>query len=269
MSHCSHPAEFSHALDFMASVWTDEPYGKDEAKDSILSNQWAGNLETFWPYCCKASAVMVEIQNRLLERLHEQDRLDLYFLLYQPLFNPLLELSLHGIRVNNELRRERLADCVATCVEMQDEVSAIAGTPSVARVYGANQTIVDTVTLTVAWNNEDIDTASYHDNSTNNSRLTVAVAAYYRVTAHIQITAGSAAFDITIGVNQNGSAVGPTVRTPVIASDITSLVVSEIFLAAATDYFEIKIDQSSGQNMTMTGGNAGSMFSIERINGTT
>jgi hypothetical protein len=44
---------------------------------------------------------------------------------------------------------------------------------------------------------------------------------------------------------------------------------NEVVLAAATDYYEVTISQTSGVNMTVRGGATLSAFSIERLNGTT
>ena len=127
LSHCNHAAQWKHSLEFLASIFTDEPFWKDEAKDSALSNQWAGNVEQFWTYCAKDSAVMYEIMETLWAILEENGRLDFYLQHYAPLFDILLTLSTHGMLVDDATRRRRLMDCQATCIELQDEVSRLAG----------------------------------------------------------------------------------------------------------------------------------------------
>ena len=148
-------------------------------------------------------------------------------------------------------------------------VSAIAGTPDVAVVYSSgNQTITSGVQLTILWNTETLDTGGFHSTSTNTGRFTIVTAAYYRITAQILTIAGANAADVTLQLHKNGSSIR-SISTPVISGDNFGLYMTEIVLAAATDYYEVKIDQSSSVNMTLQGAVAGSIFQIERINGTT
>jgi DNA polymerase I-like protein with 3'-5' exonuclease and polymerase domains len=127
LSHCYHAAQWKHSLDYLASIHTDEPYWKDEAKESAIANQWAGAIEKFWLYNAKDSAVMYEIYQRLWALLEDEGRIPFYEAHYARLFEPLLTLSLHGMAVDDETRRRRLMDCQATCIALQDEVSRLAG----------------------------------------------------------------------------------------------------------------------------------------------
>jgi hypothetical protein len=149
-------------------------------------------------------------------------------------------------------------------------ISQLNGTPQVALVYSdAHLTVTSGVGLVLLWNSETLDTGSFHSTSTNTGRLTVTTAGYYRLAASIRVLAGSGASDITVSIQKNGSAIIRSVETPVIASDNTNLYMNEVVLAAATDYYEVTISQTSGVNMTVRGGATLSAFSIERLNGTT
>lgn len=149
-------------------------------------------------------------------------------------------------------------------------VSAIAGTPDLAVVYASgNLTVTSGVTLTVLWNTETIDTGALHSTSTNTGRFTIVTAAYYRITASILIVIGASSGDASVFLRKNGSVIrGATVRA-VISSETIDLTVSEIVLAAASDYYDVIVDQDTGVNATIIGGVTKSSFQIERINGTT
>lgn len=134
MSHCYNPAEYSHALHFQASTRTDEPYWKDESKQSDEAYQWSGHLEQFWRYNAKDSAVTWELYEIWSNVLHESKQMQFYLERYASLFYPLLDMSLHGIRVDDGIRRRRSADAMATCIELQDEISTLAGRQMYAKV---------------------------------------------------------------------------------------------------------------------------------------
>ena len=61
---------------------------------------------------------------------------------------------------------------------------------------------VSSVASTITWDSEDYDTDAYHDNATDNSRLTAPETGYYYVTASLQF--GTAGFT-NIAIKKNGS----------------------------------------------------------------
>lgn len=149
------------------------------------------------------------------------------------------------------------------------DIAALAGTPVVASVYSSGALTLETgVALNLLWNSEALDTATLHSTSTNTDRFTIITAGYYRLVASIQVQAGSAAGDIALRLRKNGANIR-IVYTPVIASDNTSLYINEVVLAAAADYYDLQMHQTSGQAMNIGYGINGSMFSIEKLNGTT
>lgn len=153
------------------------------------------------------------------------------------------------------------------------DVTALAGTPVLARVYpSGSQSVLTGVTLVTAFNSETIDTATFHDNSTNNSRLTVPTAGYYRIGFHLTLSSGGSGTGqgVRIRILKNGSALLLSQR------EITDATTQEAYsseildLAAASDYYEVDILQSSGDTWTLTGGTGfATIFQIERLNGTT
>jgi len=148
-------------------------------------------------------------------------------------------------------------------------VSAIAGTPQVALAFSSSTlTLVSATPLILLWDSETLDTGSFHSTSTNTGRMTITTAAYYRLVGAIRVTAGANVADVTLRLKKNGTAIR-VLSTPVIALDATTLYMSEVVLAAATDYYELEGEQGSGVDMSVIGGETISAFSIERINGTT
>ncbi|MEE8113333.1 MAG: hypothetical protein V3T23_03155 [Nitrososphaerales archaeon] len=151
-------------------------------------------------------------------------------------------------------------------------IAGLTGTPQVAHVFNSTEPSVLTGTpLILPWNSETLDTGSFHDNSTNNSRLTITDAGYYRIAFTIQVLSGAAAAPIQYNLElfKNGSTLGLTAdEHPDATADITRYR-SVIVLAAAADYYEVRFSQSSGNTWTVRSGTHLSYFEIEKLNGTT
>jgi uracil-DNA glycosylase family 4 len=92
-----------YSLAYMASIWTDEPYWKDHAKDEGTGERygaWKSNWRLFQEYNARDAAVTFEIDERLEAELRNRGRWDWYVEQYADLIKPLLDLSLHGVRFN-------------------------------------------------------------------------------------------------------------------------------------------------------------------------
>lgn len=81
------------------------------------------------------------------------------------------------------------------------------GTFSGAKVYASQTAISGTTDTTIPFANEDFDTGTYHDNSTNNSRLTVPSDGYYEVSAYgeIELLSTSGTW-LDVIISKNGTA---------------------------------------------------------------
>ena len=112
---------------------------------------------------------------------------------------------------------------------------------------------------TLAWNAEDYDVSSYHDNSTNNSRLTVPTTGYYFVTARTCWAATSTAGIRGLVVVKNGGAVGTSIAFNNDGGNkgtsYNVLVLNTIIQLNATDYIEALAFQNSGGSLDMNGDN--------------
>lgn len=83
-------------LDFLCSLYTDEPYYKDEGKQY---DNFFGSAESFWTYNAKDSAVLHEIYEAQRTALTEQGNLETYEWLRR-VMHPLMFMEERGILVD-------------------------------------------------------------------------------------------------------------------------------------------------------------------------
>jgi len=186
-----------------------------------------------------------------------------------------LDTELQNLKISLRERMNQLLDSsTAWETDANDpkllDVLALAGTPEVAVVYDSTNPQVVTTGSTdiILWDTELLDTGGFHSTSTNTGRFTIVEAGYYRLIAHIQLVAGAAAGQLTTQIRKNGTNIRQN-STPSISGDLVVLVTSEIVLAAATDYYDVTLNHTTGVNVNITMSATTSFFSIERINGTT
>lgn len=101
----------------------------------------------------------------------------------------------------------------------------------------------------LSWNIEIYDTNGYHDNSTNNTRLTAPMAGYYRIGGRVEWSANTTNRR-TLAYKINGA--GYTAMSKAVATDGENYqsFSDEIFLNA-NDYVEIVVHQDSGSTLTI------------------
>ena len=99
-------SEFPKGLDFIASIWTDIPYYKDEGKKFFKAG---GAFETLWTYNCTDSLVTSDAHPKQMERIDRQGNRETYERGCK-LIEPLAYMMEKGIKINVEemkLRREK------------------------------------------------------------------------------------------------------------------------------------------------------------------
>jgi uracil-DNA glycosylase family 4 len=126
--HCLDSTDDNH-LAYMASVDTREPYYKDEAKDSHDSTRYTRDMDMFWTYNSKDATVQRELFDVYWPRVVERGLEQFYYDNYAAMLQPLLEIMLHGVRMDNAARRRRLAQLTIDCLDIQDKLQALAGYP--------------------------------------------------------------------------------------------------------------------------------------------
>jgi hypothetical protein len=127
-----------------------------------------------------------------------------------------------------------------------------------------NQSITTATTTTITWDAELFDTNAFHDNSTNNSRITIPAgyAGKYLVTS--TISWGSSATGYRIAeIYKNGATANFTWSGAMQGYYVVGL--TSILNLAVSDYLEIKAYQNSGGNLNAAGGAAESYFQIQYL----
>ena len=116
-----------------------------------------------------------------------------------------------------------------------------------ARVtHSVNQSINNATTTALAFDTETFDTATLHDTSTNNSRLTAGLAGKYLCEATVRFAANSTGKRLVL-IRKNGTTIyGVQEQNAVPSPDETHVSVSVIVDLAATDYVECAASQNSG-----------------------
>lgn len=88
-------------LDFLTVAYTREPYYKDEGKEWKNENE-----DQFWIYGCKDVLVLQEIYPQLKKDLIDDKKLDFYYEWYHKLAKYQLQMTVRGMKVDLEKRRD-------------------------------------------------------------------------------------------------------------------------------------------------------------------
>ena len=129
MHHALWPRD-NHSLDYLASLYTRQPYWKDEAKeaDEIVRVAKQG-MDKLYVYNGLDVTVTHEIWQKIQAELVEAGLLDFYKAHYAAMFSPLLSLMRRGISVDRQgmdaLRVRLLGDALS----QRDGASQLAGQP--------------------------------------------------------------------------------------------------------------------------------------------
>lgn len=140
-----------------------------------------------------------------------------------------------------------------------------------ASVYmSSNQSINNTTTTTLNWNNERFDTESnaastIHDNASNNSRLTCRTAGKYLITLNVDFAPNATGVRaIWIQLNGGSSIAGQTGPGNATYNTFSA---SLLWDMAVNDYVEALVYQSSGGALNVQTGGASSTtgYSMVRV----
>lgn len=134
-----------------------------------------------------------------------------------------------------------------------------------ARAKKTTTQVIGSTATALTWDAEDFDTNSYHDNSTNNSRITIpSGVSYVELTAAVASTSGSEN-DYSIWIVKNGSTTYPGI----VAEGVRSLndarkglvITSGPLAVTAGDYFEVYMQNFSNETIIV----AGSFFAVKSL----
>lgn len=110
-------------LDFLCSLYTNEPYYKDDGKQY---DSFEGSAEDFWVYNAKDSAVLHEILEEQLVALNEQDNMQTYDVL-RKLMHPLMFMQERGVLVDVEGVSKKAVELDAEIEEVTAALNKITG----------------------------------------------------------------------------------------------------------------------------------------------
>jgi hypothetical protein len=126
--------------------------------------------------------------------------------------------------------------------------------PTGKLILGAlSQSIPNAAITQVSYTTEIRDTYNFHDNVTNNSRVTPSVAGVYRVTASTLWAANATGARRTY-IGKNGSVIGPVaVQQAGTANQLSQLVINQVECNGTTDYFSHHVFQDSTVALNVVG----------------
>lgn len=126
MHHSYDPSD-THSLAYQTSIFTREVYYKNDTKDPDEAAKYMSNWEAYLVYCGKDVCVTHELIGIHYQKLIDEKRLEWYFEHYVTLMEPLLNIMLHGVRMDDKLRRKRLTELTADCIGIQDRLHELTG----------------------------------------------------------------------------------------------------------------------------------------------
>lgn len=115
--------DFPKGLDFITSIWTREPYYKDEGKKWF---KFGGSDDTFWQYNAKDSAVCFEAMPKLMEELERQGNGDTYAR-QTGIIQPLVYMQERGIRVDTKGMQDASKEAEERLSALESELHSVCG----------------------------------------------------------------------------------------------------------------------------------------------
>lgn len=136
------------------------------------------------------------------------------------------------------------------------------GAFSGCRAYKSTTQSIGSSPTVVTFDLENYDTDTYHDNSTNNSRLTVPSTGYYRITASAP-TATNTAFRASLRVDGTTTIQATGGGNAGASADNGPLITTDYYLTAG-QYVEFLVAYLSSTSNALSGV-GGTTFSIQKI----
>lgn len=119
--------DFPKGLDFISSLYTEEPYYKDEgAKHFKAVDRLPGDFDTFWRYNAKDSAVCLESWPQILQQLKDNGNLEAYWR-QRDTVPALVFLQERGIRVDKDRREALRAEVIKEVDRLQANLNELCG----------------------------------------------------------------------------------------------------------------------------------------------
>ena len=134
-------------------------------------------------------------------------------------------------------------------------------------ITGANQSISNDTVTVINFDAETYDTSSFHDNTTNNSRVTVpsGKGGYYLIAAKAYWVAASDTQERQLRINKNGTALDFFFDVNVNSNAAHTRELVSIFNLAVGDYIEMAVYQFSGATRTIQKGESYTTLSMQYL----
>jgi hypothetical protein len=134
-------------------------------------------------------------------------------------------------------------------------------------VYGGTLSVANNVATAVPFTGENFDTSTFHDNTTNNTRITIPTGkgGYYQVNLASGTFDPAAAGSFYFQIYKNGSAIMETPGVKLVSGIYAGQGNSYIFSFAAGDYIQLYANQSSGGAINLYSNQANSNFSFSYL----
>ena len=131
----------------------------------------------------------------------------------------------------------------------------------------ASFTLNNGTTTFVSWDDETFDTDTFHDNSTNPSRITIPSGkdGYYAITAKVLFQDINATGARQLGFVKNGVTFLGFFETN--STNTQEVMLTSIVNLSAADYIEVRLYQTSGNNFTSMGGSVNYTYFVGQFLG--
>ena len=134
-------------------------------------------------------------------------------------------------------------------------------------VYGGTLSVANNTSTAVPFTAENFDTSTFHDNTTNNTRITIPSGK----TGYYQVNLASGTFDPSatgvfyFEIKKNGSVIMETPGVKLVSGVYAGQGYSWIFYLTAADYIQLYANQSSGGAINLYSNQANSNFSLSYL----
>lgn len=123
--HAIDPIE-NHSLAFLTSIYTKEPYFKDDTKFDKEHITYS-DLATLFTYNGKDCCVTREIFDVLYPKVTQEGMLDFYNNHYAEMVPVILDIMCHGMRVNTKAQKKWSKKLLKECFEIREKLKKSAG----------------------------------------------------------------------------------------------------------------------------------------------
>jgi hypothetical protein len=169
-------------------------------------------------------------------------------------------------RADADARYDAIGSAAAALVSANAYTDAAVAFSGALAVLTGNQSINDATPTFLSFADEAYDTDSYHDNSTNPTRLTIPEDGWYQVSASAVFASNATGYRrIQIFLNGVGFVGRPAALQNATVGIATSMAVtSAAVLLTAGDYLEMEVTQTSGGALNVLL-NSGTWFAVRKL----